>query len=288
MYNWWKKGLLMAVSNDVLLPATTRGWRRGFSNLLDHEQHLWWGTRKWLVQMLVWVVLLNGMRAFVAITINMSMDELSQADAAEFTPEKIYQLFMQLFFQIAGVCIAVGAVIVAQGAIIQERQMGTAAWILSKPASRIAFILAKLTAYILALLELAIAVPTIIFYGEMYLFAGQLPAFLSMLAALGILSLIVLFYLTLTVMLGTFFNTRGAVLGITMGFMFAGAIIPNFMPSAALIFPWTLSQVALGLGLGPSSSTLLPATAFIPVAATIFWSLLFIVLAFWRFSKEEF
>lgn len=278
----------MATANDILQPVTIRGWRRGFSNLLDHERHQLWGTRRWLVQMLVWILLLNGMLAFVGITISLSKDQFSAADAADFAPAGMYEIFMQLFIQVAAICTAVGAVIAAQGAIIQERQMGTAAWILSKPASRTAFVLAKLVAYILALLVLAMAVPTIVFYGEIYLWSGQVPPLAGMLPALGVLFVSVLFYLTLTIMLGTFFNTRGAVLGIPLGFMFAGSLIPNFLPKVAAFFPWTLGQIALALAPGSGSTTPLPATAFIPVVATLLWSMLFIVIALWRFRKEEF
>ncbi len=278
----------MTTANDILQLVTIRGWRRGFSNLLDHERHQLWGTRRWLVQMLVWILLLNGMLAFVGLTISLNMDKFSAADAADFAPDKMYEIFMQLFFQTAAICTAVGAVIAAQGAIIQERQMGTAAWILSKPASRTAFVLAKLVAYILALLVLALLVPTIVLYGEIYLWSGQVPPVPGMLPALGVLFVSVLFYLTLTIMLGTFFNTRGAVLGIPLGFMFVGSLIPNFLPKLAAFFPWTLGQIALALAPGSSSSTPLPATAFIPVVATLLWSLLFIVLALWRFRKEEF
>jgi ABC-2 type transport system permease protein len=276
----------MSTANDILQPVTIRGWRRGFSNLFDHERHQLWGTRRWLVQMLVWILLLNGMLAFVGITISLNKDQFSPADAADFAPEGMYTIFMQLFFQTASICTAVGAVIAAQGAIIQERQMGTAAWILSKPASRTAFVLAKLVAYILALLVLALLVPTLVFYGEIYLWSGQVPPPAGMLPALGILFVSVLFYLTLTIMLGTFFNARGAVLGISLGFMFAGSLIPSFLPKLAAFFPWTLGQIALGLA--PGSSAPLPATAFIPVAASLLWSLLFVVLAIWRFRREEF
>jgi ABC-2 type transport system permease protein len=278
----------MSTANDILQPVTVRGWRRGFSNLLDHERHQLWGTRRWLVQMLVWILLLNGMLAFVGITISLNKDQFSAADAADFAPEGMYTIFMQLFFQIAAICTSVGAVIVAQGAIIQERQMGTAAWILSKPASRTAFVLAKLAAYSLSLLVLALLVPTLVLYGEIYLWSGRVPPPAGMLPALGILFVSVLFYLTLTILLGTFFNSRGAVLGITLGFMFAGSLIPSFLPNVAAFFPWTLGQIALGLAPGSGSSTPLPATAFIPVVASLLWSLLFIVLALWRFSKEEF
>lgn len=278
----------MSTANETLQPVTARGWRRGFANLLDHEHRLWWGRRKWLVQLLIWILLVNGSVAFIGIGITSTRDAINQAEADMFTPEKVYQLLMQIFFTAAAICTSVGAVISAQGAIIQERQLGTAAWILSKPVSRSAFVLAKLIANTLAFLVLAVVAPTIIFYGEVYLFAGRMPALPDMLAAASVWSLLVLFYLTLTIMLGAYFNGRGAVLGIALGFMFAGNIILNVLPDAAMYFPWMLNQVALVLALGPGAPHSLPPTAIIPVIATSLWIVIFIVLSIWRFGREEF
>jgi ABC-2 type transport system permease protein len=182
----------------------------------------------------------------------------------------------------------VGAVISSQGAIIQEKQMGTAAWILSKPVSRSAFILAKLIAHASAFLVLAVFIPTILFCGEVYLLAGIVPPPLDLLAGMGIWGLLVLFYLTLTIMLGAFFNSRGAVLGVALGFMFAGFVIPNALPDSAMFFPWMLGQVALVLALGPSAPQPLPPSAILPVIATILWIVIFVALALWGFRKEEF
>jgi ABC-2 type transport system permease protein len=278
----------MSTANETLQPVTSRGWQRGFANLLDHEHHLWWGRRKWLVQLLIWILLINGSVASIGIGINSTKDAINQAEAEMITPEKIYLLVMQVFFQAVAICTSVGAVISAQGTIIQEKQLGTAAWILSKPVSRSAFVLAKLIANTFAFLVLAVVAPTIIFYGEIYLFASKIPALPNVLAGVSIWSLLVLFYLTLTIMLGTFFNARGAVLGIALGFMFAGNILPNVLPDAAVFFPWILSEVALVLALGPSAPQPLPPTAVVPVIATSLWIVVFVVLSIWRFGREEF
>jgi ABC-2 type transport system permease protein len=278
----------MTTANNILRPVTSRGWLRGFDNLLDHEHHLWWGGRKWLLQLLIWILLINGSVAFLGIAAITSKDALREAGSPELTPERIYMMEIQVFFQFASLCTAVGAVISSQGAIIQEKQMGTAAWILSKPVSRNAFVLAKLIAHSSAFLALAVVVPTILFCGEIYLLAGIVPAPLDLLAGMGIWALLVLFYLTLTIMLGALFNSHGAVLGIALGFMFAGFVIPNALPDAAMIFPWVLGQLALALALGPSAPGPLPPTAIIPVIATILWIVIFIALALWGFGKEEF
>ena len=52
-------------SGKTLQPVVEHGWLSGFANLLRKENSLWWGTRKWWVQTLVWLVISNGMIAFI-------------------------------------------------------------------------------------------------------------------------------------------------------------------------------------------------------------------------------
>jgi ABC-2 type transport system permease protein len=54
----------------------------------------------------------------------------------------------------------------AQGAIVREKQLGTAAWALSKPVARSAFGLAKLVAYAVGFVRLATLAPSATFYAE--------------------------------------------------------------------------------------------------------------------------
>ena len=52
-------------SGITLQPVIEHGWRSGFVNLLRKENSLWWGTRKWWVQTLIWLVISNGIIAFL-------------------------------------------------------------------------------------------------------------------------------------------------------------------------------------------------------------------------------
>ena len=52
-----------------------------------------------------------------------------------------------------------GVIILAQDEIIQEKQSGTAAWIISKPAARSAFILTKLLSNLIGALVFIVALP---------------------------------------------------------------------------------------------------------------------------------
>jgi ABC-2 type transport system permease protein len=99
------------------------------------------------------------------------------------------------------------------------------------------------------------------------------------------MALNMLFYVSFTLMLGTLFNARGPVSAVGLGFLFGGQIFPNFLPQwVILLFPWKLSELAPALALGQP----LPAGWLIPVIATAVWTVVFIAIALWRFSREEF
>jgi ABC-2 type transport system permease protein len=235
----------------------------------------WWGTRKWLVHLLLWLIVLNGLILLVGLTEGQETNN----------PVPIYETLIQVFFQVGVFATAIGVVTTAQGAIVREKQLGTAAWIMSKPVSRSAFVLAKFVAYAVSFVSLATLVPSAIFYGESLLLAGHPPELAPFLAGVGIMVVHTLFYLALTLLLGTLFDTRGPIGGIAMGLLFVGFLPPSLVPQAAMLaLPWTLKDSAVGLVLGSA----LPAVWIIPVVATLLWSTLFLGAALWRFGREEF
>jgi ABC-2 type transport system permease protein len=89
----------------------------------------------------------------------------------------------------------IGIVAVAQVAIVAEKQLGTATWIMSKPASRSAFVLSKLLTTTLSFLGLAVALPGAVFYGQALMLWGQALDLARYLAAVGVAAVHVLFYL---------------------------------------------------------------------------------------------
>lgn len=258
-----------------LQTVNERGWRRGFANLLRNENRMWWGTRKWLVHLLLWLIVLNGLVLLIGLTDGNDPNN----------PFSLYTTLIQVFFQVGALATAIGVVTTAQGAIVREKQLGTAAWVLSKPVARSAFVLAKFVAYGFGFVSLAIVLPSAIFYGQSVFLAGRAPELVPFLAGVGILVVHTLFYLALALLLGTLFSTRGPIAGIAMGILFAGFLPPNLLPQAAMLaLPWTLNRSAVGLALGSE----LPAVWPIPVVATVLWTVLFLGLGLWRFGREEF
>jgi ABC-2 type transport system permease protein len=181
--------------------------------------------------------------------------------------------------------VGIGAVIVAQGAIVGEKQLGTAAWVMSKPASRAGFVLAKIVAYAFGFGVTAIFIPTTIFSITMRAILPEPIPPVPFLAGVAIAALGQLFYLTLTLMLGTFFSSRGPIAGIGIGFIMTGLLLKSLIPMQVLIVtPWPLGDVAGGLALGSELPSIWP----VPIIATALWIVVMTAAALWRFGREEF
>jgi ABC-2 type transport system permease protein len=266
----------MTTANSGLSPVVERGWRRGFRNLFSNENNLRWGGRRWLSAALTWIAILNGFVLLVA---------LANAQDGSMSPAAIASDCAQVFVSIGAIATAIGVVVGVQGSIVLEKQLGTAAWVLSKPVSRRAFILAKLLSHSFSFLSLSLMLPTVVYYAQSLILWKQLPAATPFWSAWLLVALHLLFYLALTLMLGTFYNARGPVSGISLGFLFSGLILPNILPEwIMLIFPWPFAELARALVAGKSIPSVWP----IPVIATIIWTILFVIIALWRFEREEF
>ena len=59
--------------------------------------------------------------------------------------------------------IGIGVIVTVQGAIVGEKELGTAAWVISKPVSRASFIVAKLVGHGVGFLVTALVVPAVVF-----------------------------------------------------------------------------------------------------------------------------
>lgn len=264
-----------APARTDLQPVAGGRQLRGLGTMLANELRRWWRTRRWLVHLLLWVILLNGLILMAGLA--------ARVEAAEEGP--ILNQLVDAFLQVGAIATGIGIVTTAQGAIVGEKQRGTAAWVLSKPASRNAFILARLIAYAVSFGGLALLLPAALFYGEALLLTGQAPALAGLLAGLGVVGVHLLFYLALTLMLGTFFSSRGPIAGIGVGMVVAGFITPMLLPQPILLAtPWSLRMLAPGLALGGE----LPAVWPLPLVASALWAALFVGVALWRFGREEF
>lgn len=258
----------------TLIPTRNSGWSTGFGTLTAKELRSWWGTRRWAVHLVLWLVVETGFVLLVSLEGRHNM-----------TPAKGLAESLQVFFQVGGFFALIGAVLVTQGAIVGERSSGTAAWVLTKPTTRAAFVLSKFTAITATFLLLSLVIPAI---GSLIVCQAiwhSAPVTAHFLEAFGIQALHQTFYIALTLMLGTLFSARGPVSGLALGFWVAGNIAPNLVPKwVVLAMPWTLQQAAAAIATWQP----VPVPIWIPSAATGAWIVIMLAVAVWRFNREEF
>jgi ABC-2 type transport system permease protein len=259
---------------------------RGFTNLFHKENRAWWSTRRWWINALLWPVLMCGLLAnmlFVPTIANLATEaEIAQAGGLT---AHVLLMGLSVFFEFGTTVLALGAIVLTQDAIISEKQSGVAEWLLSKPIARRSYILAKLAANTLPMLVLMVGLPAAIAYGMLSLRAGEAFAVMPFVSAVGIMLVHALFYLTLTLMLGTIFNNRGPILGIALGSVLGGNLLGGLIKPLLYVTPWMLPKVA---SLTASSQALPPEIGIAPLGATILWSVVFVIVAMVRFERTEF
>jgi ABC-2 type transport system permease protein len=267
----------------------TNDWKRlrGFSNLFHKENRAWWGTRRWWINALLWTVLLGGLTAIMLFAPNEEVLEASEAEIAQAGGVTGYTLWVGLnvFFQFGIPVLAIGTIILSQNLIVGERQNGVAEWLLTKPVTRCAYILAKMTAHALPILALLIGLPSIVVYGILSLRMGALFPLMPFLSAVGIMAIHTLFYFTLTLMLGTMFTSRGPILGIALGSVLGGGLLGSLIPPLFYVTPWKLADVAWATATGQVVSAELRLGS---VTATVVWCIVFMLVALIKFDKIEY
>jgi ABC-2 type transport system permease protein len=251
-------------------------WIPGLSNLLIKENRSWWRTRKWWANVLAWTVIINGLLAMMLWVVPVSNPEdIIPKDEA-----------LQIFFTIFASFSTIGVIVIAQGSIVGEKQSGTAEWLMSNPVSPAAFILSKLLGNAWGIFITIVLLQSALFYGQISLRSEDPVALGPFVTATAIVCLSLVFYLTLTVMLGSFFRSRGPVVGIALavfiGQDIAAGLLSEFTPWLYEILPSRLNEYANMAVAGLS----IPNTA--PLIIAIVLSLFFSVTAIWRFSREEY
>lgn len=263
------------------------GSLRGFSNLMKMDHRSWWRTHRWWINALLWSVLLCGLTAIMLFGPNEELQEASAADIARVGGETAYLLSVAFtaFFEFGVPVLAIGAIIQAQDLILGEKQAGLTEWLLAKPVSRRAYILAKFTANLIPVLVLMIGLPALLTYGLVSYRLGEFFPLQPYLAGAGMLALHTLFYLSLTLFLGTVFNQRGPILGITLGSVLGGGLLGGLVSPLYYVTPWLLSKSA---ALAASGQPLPVPYGAAPVLAAGVGSVLLILGAFLRFERAEF
>jgi ABC-type transport system involved in multi-copper enzyme maturation permease subunit len=179
-----------------------------------------------------------------------------------------------------------GIIILTQGDVVEEKQSGTAEWVLSSPLSRESFILSKLFVNLAWFLAILVVLQGAISNVILEAFSVGTVAWPNLALALSLQGLHLLFWLTLVLVLGTFFRSRNPVIGVPLIFLFVQRLIPEIAGSAnswvSLVLPERLPEYSTSLALGEALPSL------VPIITAVVLSLVFVLLAILRFKREEF
>ena len=271
---------IVGYTESPLRPATEPAWRRGFANLLRQENRGWWGTRRGMIQSVIWLIVVTSVVGFMLWVLPWS----ERMQGTPMTAEAVVHGVIGILATTLGLFGAMGVAIVAQSAIVGEKQLGTTAWILSKPVVRGSMILSKLVAYATGVLVTTIVLPGAMTFALIAVGSGGALAVAPYVAGLAVFGLHLLFYLCLTLLLGTLVDGRGPVIAVPLSILFVQQLIGGIVGPGRLVLPGTLIDLAQLIILRQP----LPSTWAVPVAATVFWSIVCIAVAIWRFGRDEF
>ena len=272
-------------ANTELQRVGTSGWRTGLANLLHKENRAWWASRRWLVQSIVWTVVVNGCIAGVLFIL---LPLQAKMGGPGLTKQELLSYGVQALFQIGTLALAVGTIILVQDAIIGERQLGVTEWLLSKPVSRPAYVLSKLLAHGLGVLVILVGLPGAIAYGLLWLAGGEPLPLLPYLVGMAGLAVHTLFYLALTLMMGVLTANRRTLLGVSLGVLLVGSLgmrlLGGFLGTFAMLTPWFLDGVLTAAVLGIP----LPLPVWLPIGVTAILAVIFVAVGLARFERLEF
>jgi ABC-2 type transport system permease protein len=272
----------MSVNASVQLQAVKeRGWRRGLGNLLQGEYSAWFKSSRWWKHLILWFLVINLMMVIMII---------ASAEAAKEGSEGPPVLFMYGLF--GGMFVAFGVMIIMQRVLIGEKHAGTAAWVLSKPVTRTAFVVSRLVVNSIAILLTSVIVPGVILYITLGLFSdlGWLSP-LGYLIGLLLIALHTFYWIALVLMMGTLTESSAAVIAVPMalyflfwlgadtipGLIYISPLLLTFSPS-----PETMNALSIAFMLGE------PIFSWLPLISTLVFSAIFIAVAILRFNRQEF
>ncbi|UCG02961.1 MAG: ABC transporter permease subunit [Candidatus Heimdallarchaeota archaeon] len=260
------------LKNENLNQITLPRWNQGFNNLFRAELSRWFKKKVFLVRLLLWCGFTNGMAILIWL----------QAPMAETEPIFVFGIF-------AGLTSSIGITIIMQESIVGEIKSGTASWILSKPITRKSYIFAKWIGNSIGAAISMIFAPTLIFYVLYFFFTGEVLNLEMFLPVFVVLSLNMLFFLTFTLMMGSFQQNTSLVIGVPIAFYVLQQILFNFTNSLIDIVPWGLTNplsdgtpsivVSFILGVQPFS--------LLPIFITSFYVIVFVILAIINMQKQD-
>lgn len=257
----------------------TTGWRAGAGNIFRHESRIWWKSRRWWIQLLLWTGLLNGMlRGFLWIAAQTSESGIRLEEPAV----GVVDVFPQ-YLGLAVLLSTIGVVVLTQGIMLDERRQGTLEWVLAKPVSRTGVVIAKYAAHLLPVLVIFVIAPWSGLYWLLSRELGEPWPIGEFLLVVGMVALLLAFTVALTLALGTWTTSRAVVVGVPIaaGLVYDSVHLFTDGLAGRLPFPWELTGSAIPVAAGEAL------ISWTPIVATVLWTVAGIAASAWRFRRDD-
>lgn len=258
---------------------------KGLSTLLYKENMAWWKTRKWMVNSVLWSLLICGLMANLLFvpTIGKMATETEILNAGGLTGYVI-SIGLAALFEFGIAAIGIGVIVLTADAFVGEYENGICTWMLSKPVNRKSYVLSKLISNTLAVFVLLIAIPSTIAYFMLSFRMSDFFPLISFLKGVGIMAIHTFFYLTLTMVIGVFTKSRVLILAIALASALGGSIVGSIIPQLFHVTPWALPKIASAVVSNGASTLVFGIGALI---TSIVWSIVFIVASLWKFENMD-
>jgi ABC-2 type transport system permease protein len=258
-----------------------KGWRRGLGNLLRGEYSSWFKSSRWWKHFIMWFAIINVMMGIMVY---------ATAEAAKDGNDGPPLFLMYGIF--GGMFVAFGVMIIMQRVLVREKQSGTAAWVLSKPVTRTAFVVSRLVVNAVAILLTSVIVPGVILYVTFGLFSdlGWLSP-IGFMVGLLMVSLHTFYWITFVLMMGTFFESSSGVIAVPMALFFVFWMGTDLLPALIYISPLLLTFSPAPEQMNSLAGSLMtgePVFSWLPLVSTIVFCVIFIAVAIRRFNRQEF
>jgi ABC-type transport system involved in multi-copper enzyme maturation permease subunit len=252
-------------------------WSAGLANQTRREAATWWSTGRWWRQTLVWSTVLGGTLTGMLWVLP---DLIAGIEGADAPPMDTIATAAQ-FAEMAGFLGAVGVIILCQGLLLDDQRGGLFEWVLSKPLSRPALLLAKLAGHAGGLLTALVVGPWLVALPLLSIAAGEVWPVGRLAGAAALIAVFVLYHLVLVLALSVWTGSRAVVLAVPLALLVVTDLVAAAAPWAADLLPYVLHRVA--------AATLVTGelTALTPVLATLAWSAALTAASVWRFSRQE-
>jgi hypothetical protein len=249
----------------------------GLGNQTRREAAMWWSTGRWRRQATVWTAILGGLLASMLWVLPAVFAGIEGAEAMTGDVVEVAAQFAEL----AAFVSAAGLVILTQGLLLDDQRSGLTEWLLSKPLSRPALVVAKLVGHGSGLLASVVLVPWVAVYALLSVAAGEPWPVGRFVATVGLVGVFVVFHIALVLALSALTGSRGAVLAVPLALLVGADLVVTAAPWTADAMPYLTGRVAAALLATGEMAAVGPPLAAAAAAVAL------AAVAVWRFARQE-